>query len=71
MVLGAYALHLYCDSEREQPLRTPGHPNYGDANPVEIEGRSEHECRRVAKERGWVLRGGRAICPLCAKQKPP
>ncbi len=68
MINGSYSLHLYCDSGKSLEEQAIGHAwTDGDSNPDEIYGRNERECRQVAKRKGWILRGDRAICPTCAK----
>lgn len=58
-VIGKYSLDLYCRYHND------GH-DYGEF-PHQFVGRSEGNCRRRARNRGWILHQDHtATCPKCA-----
>lgn len=75
MIVGCYSLHLYCVYDE---LPTWYHHEHGDEPvpfgfhayrefPAEFDGRTEAECKRQARKRGWKFRDGDVLCPRCAK----
>ena len=59
MIVGAYNLHLYCDSE--------SHPyTGGENNPFEIgDYQTRAESYKAARKYGWEIGKDKAICPEC------
>lgn len=58
MIIGCYALDLYCDS--------PKHDDYDNRNPVQYTDELGSKCRQAARRDGWILtRDGKAYCPKC------
>lgn len=73
MIVGAYSLHLYCDSGNEGN-HPHGYYDWESARRFPIEYNSDdvpngyYTTRKMAKRDGWKLkRDGTAICPKCAK----
>lgn len=67
MIVGCYALHLYCANTTTsggQGCKTPSH-----VFPAEFTGRNEREARAHARKKGWVFRSGECFCAECAKDK--
>ena len=72
MIVGCYSMHLYCDKSSIAPGEV-----YDDLGhiyhefPHEFSGRTEAECKKSARERGWKFTGaGEAHCPKCTKANP-
>ena len=55
MIVGSYILDLYCDSENCNNIK------FQHQYVEETGGR----CRKKAREDGWSIYKGKAICPLC------
>lgn len=69
MIVGCYALHLYCANATTsggQGCKTPS-----NLFPAEFAGRNEREARAEARRMGWVFRSGECYCAECAKDKSP
>jgi hypothetical protein len=77
-VVGAYTLHLYCDSGKHEPWHTAypwhyklmGEDGYGSFG--EYVGETWQECRRHAESDGWKIQRRKqiAICPHCNSKNP-
>lgn len=69
MIVGCYTMHLYCDtgnSEPGMPGDGAGPHNYEDPGQGEFVGRTEADCLRQARAKGWRFdRKRRAFCPRC------
>lgn len=68
-LVGCYSLDLYCDG----PLRS-SHPDTDLSMPHQFTGRTEAECIRAARAKGWQINRratsaindtGRAVCRSC------
>ena len=61
MIVGGYALHLYCDH--------PKHPRNYRFLDAEYGSESGSYCRQKARKDGWLLnlKENTAICPECRK----
>lgn len=65
VIVGDYALYLYCDDPRHvQPV--------GEDAPV-FRAATGSKARQRARKRGWKikLRDGTAFCPECLSRKEP
>jgi len=75
MIVGGFALDLYCDNEMEEGTRqerwehmgSDEFPGPGRATYVHEE--SGAKARAIARRGGWKLelQSGRALCPACVK----
>ena len=75
MIVGGYALDLYCDNEMESGTRqerfehtgSDMFPGPGRATYTHDE--SGSKARAAARRNGWKLdlENGRALCPVCVK----
>jgi hypothetical protein len=73
-VVGAYTLHLYCDSGKHQAWET-NQPWFDEADYYigghgEYIGTSYTGCVRSAKKNGWIISKDkqRCVCPNCNKK---
>lgn len=69
MIVGGYALDLYCDFE-DTSYAHMGSGEYPGPGVAHIGGRTAVEAFKVARTQGWKLFDNktRALCPYCAKQ---
>lgn len=74
MIVGCYALDLYCAHGRMsvgatiQVSTCKARDNYGPKyGPWSFTGKTEAEAKRSARKAGWKFRNGDAVCPYCAK----
>lgn len=64
--VGAYSMHIYCDGKATVS-------EIGSECPMlELAGRSESDCIRQAKKRGWTIDGKTDLvrCPKHRKRNP-
>lgn len=61
MIVGCYSLHLYCDFDR--------HEKDTHTFPHEFTGRTEGECFKDARSKGWKIypKDDKAKCPRCVE----
>lgn len=59
MIVGCYTLHLYCDAVADNggPLVHPrgAEVNYVSQHEGEFTGRTDRDCRRLARKAGWTF----------------
>ena len=67
MIVGCYALHLYCANSMVGGGDTCASPPH--LQPAEFTGRNEQEARAEARKKGWVFRNKECFCPECVKDK--
>jgi len=69
MILGGYALHLYCDNYEAENSGVGNHdfPHEYDEFPHEYIAETGGACRKEARQAGWKfnIKTDRAICPKC------
>lgn len=71
MIVGAYELTLYCDTEGcPNASCTPNGSAY-PAPPFQTYAETGSECRMVARRLGWTLflHTGLCLCPGCSEKK--
>lgn len=71
MIVGAYELVLYCDTEGcPMASCTPNGANE-PTPPFRTQAESGNECRMRARRLGWTLfrHTGRCLCPECTQKK--
>ena len=67
--IGGYALHLYCDNDKNTDDVWDGVHEYG--RPLELTGCNFSECRREARQLGWVFHKDKTVsCPKCSGKAP-
>lgn len=66
-IVGCYSLDLYCDGE---PDCQNGSCLHTGGSPGQYSAETGSECRRQAREDGWILnlQEQTAVCPKCAKK---
>ncbi len=64
MIVGGYALDLYCENENDSKY-THQYNEFPHRYAYEL----GSTCRRMARKDGWLLSRNRAICPKCRKNK--
>lgn len=76
MIVGGYTVHLYCDSDIEQPYGTKGHsgPQEGGHGtftgslPDEYSAETRAQCIKQARAKGWLIGKDRQLCPTCRRE---
>lgn len=77
MIVGCYAMDLYCDRQRPKDYGASWQPvpagRHRDGEfPHTFEGKTYGECQRTARARGWIFhRDGTVSCPRCAEAIRP
>ena len=71
MIVGAYELTLYCDTEGCPKASCIPNGDQKPIPPFQTYAETGSECRRKARRRGWVLfmHRGLCLCPDCAQRK--
>lgn len=71
MEVGAYSLHLYCDTKGCLNGQSTGSSIYGTARPLELAGPTESDCKKQARAWGWVFhRDGTHSCRKHSNKRP-
>jgi hypothetical protein len=75
MIVGCYAMDLYCDNADQTGARGYAFHSFAKAvaGPEQFIGETYGECAAKARKRGWKLVGkfGKAYCPTCNGKKQP
>ncbi len=59
-------LELHCDAKNKCAFREPlNDKDWGGHMWGGFDGKTEEEVMQKAKKRGWLIEGGKAICPDC------
>lgn len=72
-VIGCYTLDLYCDTGGDPYGGTCPQHRPGVQRLVQFTGRTEADCLKQARRRGWTFKAGAtlAICPSCSQSARP
>lgn len=67
MIVGCYSLDLYCARGPNNGKNAA--PTCKGLNPGQFTGRTEAECKREARSKGWrfLIVKGDVVCPWCAR----
>ena len=67
MMVGGYTLDLYCDNRRDSYVEDMAlHPH--QRFPDQYVGNSLGECKRLARQEGWLISAKRQLCPECRRK---
>jgi hypothetical protein len=73
VIVGCYTLDLYCASPAHVSSGTSFGPcvgkgaegTFGNHQPTQYTGRTEGECKKIARRDGWKFKNGDCFCPDC------